>query len=420
MIAVRETRNLEFKEQVTNAFLKTVSAFANYGGGEILFGVTDAGEVNGLADPKRVCLDIENKINDSIDPVPDYTLNINDRTSVVTLKVTEGLYKPYFYKSKAYRRNDSATIPVDRMELERLILEGQNLSFEELPAGRGDFSFHLLEEKLRTVLKLENVNLDTLKTLELYSDGNGYNRAAALLADSNGFSGVDMARFGDSISIILDRETCEHVSVLKLYDQAVQMYRKYYQYEQIKNSLRETVAIIPEKAFREAIANAIVHRTWDVKAHINISMFPDRIEITSPGGLPKGMDEESYLSGGISVLRNRIIGGVFFRLHLIERFGTGVKRIREEYRDSRVKPSFDVTENTIRIILPVHEAGKNLTEDENRVYQLLKGREMPSSAISEAAGFGKSKTLEILKALVEKGYANVSGKGRGTIYYAYR
>ena len=202
---MRETRNLEFKEQVTNTFLKTVSAFANYDGGEILFGLTDDGNVKGMADPERVCLDIENKINDSIDPVPEYTLNINERTSVVTLKVIEGLHKPYFYKSKAYRRNDSASIPVDRLELERLILEGQNRSFEELPACRRDLSFQLLDEKLKKALNIKTVNLDTLKTLELYSDENGYNQAAALLADNNDFSGLDMARFGDSIIIILDR-----------------------------------------------------------------------------------------------------------------------------------------------------------------------------------------------------------------------
>lgn len=412
---MRETRHIEFKEQVTNTFLKTVSAFANYDGGEILFGIADDGEIKGMANPERVCLDIETKINDSLDPVPEYTLNINEKTSVVTLKVMEGLYKPYFYKSKAYRRNDSASIPVDRLELERLILEGQNLSFEELPSGNAELSFHLLEEKLKAVLNIKAVNLDTLKTLELYSDENGYNRAAALLADSNEYSGLDMARFGDSISIILDRETCAHVSILKLYDQAIQMYRKYYQYEQIKGSLRETIAMIPEKAFREAVANAIVHRTWDVRAHINISMFPDRIEITSPGGLPKGMDKEAYLRGGISMLRNRIISSVFFRLHLIERFGTGVKRIKEEYRDSKIKPSFEMTENTIRIILPVKE-DSNMTEDENRVYQLLKGREMSSSTVSEAAGFGKNKTVELLKSLVGKGYIKVSGRGRGTKY----
>ena len=71
---MRETRILEFKETITNTFLKTVSAFSNYNGGTILFGVDDNGNVKGLPDVKQACLDIENKINDSISPQPNYTL----------------------------------------------------------------------------------------------------------------------------------------------------------------------------------------------------------------------------------------------------------------------------------------------------------------------------------------------------------
>ena len=69
----------------------------------------------------------------------------------------------------------------------------------------------------------------------------------------------------------------EHESILSQYDKALLMYRKYYQYEQIRGSVRDTVSLVPEEAFREAIANALVHRTWDVEAHINVAMFPDRI-----------------------------------------------------------------------------------------------------------------------------------------------
>ena len=194
------------------------------------------------------------------------------------------------------------------------------------------------------------------------------------------------------------------------------MYKKYYQYEQIKGSYRENVVLIPEEAFREAIANAIVHRVWDVDAHINVAMHPNRIEIISPGGLPKGLGMEEYLRGGISILRNRILGGVFFRLGMIERFGTGVRRILEAYRGSTVKPIFDVTENTIRISLPIMQAQNGLTEDENQVYSLLKGRTLSSSAIVEATRFGKSKAVAILKKLVSAGYIKVSGNGRGTKY----
>ncbi len=415
---MRESRTLEYKESITNTFLKTVSAFANYGSGEILFGVADDGRIIGIPDPKAACLDIENRINDSIDPVPEYTLSINEKTSVITLKVQEGLHKPYLYKAKAYRRNDSATIAADRLELARLILEGQNSSFEELPASDQSLSFQILEEKLKAVLHIDSFNRDTLITLELYREGSGFNKAGELLSDRNGFPGIDAVRFGDSINIILDRETYEHTSILKQFDAALGLFQKYYEYEQIRGSTREQISLIPEEAFREAIANALVHRTWDVNSHINIAMFHDRIQITSPGGLPKGVSEEEYLRGGISILRNPIIGNVFYRLHMIEKFGTGIRRINEAYRGSTIKPKYSITENAICIILPVVQEKSDLLPDEQRIHQLLKNRELSSSAIVEATGFGKSKTMSILNRLVQNGYIIVIGSGRGTKYKA--
>lgn len=415
---MRESKNLEFKESVTNTFLKTVSAFANYGTGKILFGVMDNGIVKGIENPEKVCLDIENRINDSLDPVPEYILEINERTSVITLTVSEGLHKPYLYKAKAYRRNDSATVPVDRLSLTRLILEGQNLSFEESLARNQELHFAVLERKLKTVLHLENVTPDTLKTLELYKDGEGFTVAAELLADQNSFSGIDMIRFGDSINILLDRELHERESILTQYDAALSMYRKYYQYEQINGSERETVILIPEAAYREAVANALVHRTWDVETNIHVEMFPDKIEITSPGGLPQGVTKEEYLRGGLSVLRNRIIGNLFFRLHLIERFGTGIRRIKESYKDNDRKPIFEVFENSIKIMLPVMDACNALTADENRIYLLIKRKALPSSSLVEETGFGKTKVVSILRRLMDKGYVQSVGNGRGTKYTA--
>ena len=413
---MRETKTLEFKEEITNTFLKTVSAFANYETGRILFGVNDEGKEIGIINPVQACLDIENKINDSIEPSPEYSLQINKKTSVITLTVFEGLHKPYLYKSKAYRRNDSATIPVDRLELTRLILEGKNISFEELPADNQDLVFNELSKKLSNALNISELNKDTLKTLELYSDKDGFNKAGELLSDSNRFNGIDIVRFGENISIILDRENIENESVLKQYDDAINVYQKYYQYEQIKGSLRKTVSLIPEEAFREAIANAIVHRTWDINASIQISMYSDRIEIVSPGGLPNGIKEEEYRRGGLSVLRNRILGNVFLRLNMIERFGTGIRRINETYRNSEVKPVFKITENSIIVILPVLEQKYNLSDDEAKIFVLLKNREMSSSAIAEYTGFGKNKVITILKNLVDKGYVSVSGQGRGIRY----
>ena len=413
---MKETKKLEFKSDITNTFLKTVSAFANYEGGQIRFGVADNGAVIGLKNPVQACLDIENKINDTIRPQPQYELVVQESDKTVTLIVEAGRNKPYTYKSKAYRRNDTATIEVDELELTRLILQGKNINYEELPADNQELSFKILEKRAKQEIGIKSLNKDVLKTLNLYSDSDGYKQAAALLADENEFPGIDIARFGESISIILKRVTFEHESVLEELEKAVRIYRDYYQYEEIQGIERKKVEKIPEEAFRETIANALIHRTWDVNAQIRVMMFDDRIEISSPGGLPTGISEEEYLKGNVSILRNPILGNVFYRLHIVEILGTGIVRIQEAYKYSDKKPVFEIFDNSINVILPVI-GNADLTEDEKVVYEVL-SKTMPKSIseITDMTPFGKSKVTTLLKSLARKNYVSVTGNGRGTKY----
>ena len=266
---MRETKDLEFKETVTNTFLKTVSAYANYGTGKIEFGRRDDGSIAGIKDVENTCLNIENMINDSIKPAPDFSLTVND-DNIITLTVKEGNYKPYFYKSKAYKRNDSATIEVDTLELTRLILEGQNKSYDSLASLKNKLEFKVLEEKLKSKMGVEKLTKDLLITLELYNKKEGYTIAGELLSDKNNFPGIDMVRFGEDINTFLDRVEFKGISILSQYDEAIAKYKQYYQYEVIDGAHRKKIEKIPEKAFREAIANALVHRTWDINADISI------------------------------------------------------------------------------------------------------------------------------------------------------
>lgn len=414
---MRETRILEFKETITNTFLKTVSAFSNYDGGEILFGVDDDGNIKGLSDVKQACLDIENKINDSISPQPNYTLEIQNNDQTIKLSVKSGLQKPYLYKSKAYKRNDTSTIEVDTLEFSRLVLEGKNIRFEELPCKDQELSFEILQSNLKEKIQIETFNKDTLKTLNLYDDVNGFNNATGLLADKNHFPGIDIVKFGENISIIQKRITFENTSVLDIYEKALSVFRDYYQYEVIQGADRKMVEKVPEAAFREAIANALIHRVWDVDLQIRVSMFDDRIEVVSPGGLPSGITEDEYLSGKLSVLRNRNLANVFYRLGFVEIFGTGITRIKQVYSEASVKPSFEVSENAIQIVLPVYEESTNLTEDEKVVYKLLSKNMLKSmSEIAPYISFGKSKTTKLLKDMEQKGVIAIEGKGKGTKY----
>lgn len=414
---MRETRNLEFKETITSTFLKTVSAFSNYDGGTILFGIDDDGNIKGVSDIIKACLDIENKINDTISPQPDYVLEPNEVNKTIKLIVKSGLQKPYLYKSKAYKRNDSATIEVDTLEFSRLVLEGKNISFEELPYKDQNLTFHFLEEQLEKSIQINSFNLDTLKTLNLYDNNNGYNNAAGLLADNNDFPGVDIIKFGENISVIQKRITFNHMSILEVYKKSLEVFRDYYRYEVIEGSERKNVEKIPEAAFREAIANGLIHRMWDVNSHIRISMFDNYIDIVSPGGLPSGISEEEYLNGKTSVLRNRNLANVFYRLGFVEIFGTGITRIKQLYESSFVKPRFEVSENTIKIELPVFEDISDLTDDEHLVLKALSKTVLKSiSEIVPSTPFGKSKVSSLLKILEKKGVVLIQGKGRSTKY----
>lgn len=416
---MKETRNLEFKENISNTFLKTVSAYASYDGGTIMFGIDDSGKTVGLDNPDMLCLKIENKINDSIRPQPEYSLSVNSKDKTIKLVVYPGTSKPYFYNSKVYKRNDTSTVEVDNIELKRLILEGRNMSFEELISPEQNLTFALLEQNLKDQRGIENFNLDILKTLNLYSDNTGYNNAAAILADDNDFPGIDIAIFGETISIIKKRETLNHISIIRAYEEAVSVFKDYYSYEEIDGSKRRLVEMIPETAFREAVANAIVHRLWDINSQIRILMFGDRIEIVSPGGLPRGLSKDEYIEGRVSILRNPILANVFNRLNYVEAFGTGVRRIRDAYSESTTKPVFDASDNMVKVTLPLMAYGSNLSTDESKVYKTLsKAKAKPISEImaSPEIKFGKSKVTELLKAMAGKSLVMIEGNGKGTKY----
>lgn len=303
------------------------------------------------------------------------------------------------------------------MEYNRLILEGQDKSFEELPSAGQQLKFSQLERELVRVTGISELNTDILKTLELYSDKNGFNNAAALLADENSFRGIDLIRFGANIDEIMDRETFEKMSIISQFGESIRVFIKYYQYEKIDGAERRTVEKVPEKAFREAIANALIHRLWDVNASIKVSMLEDRIEISSPGGLPAGISEEEYLNGQVSILRNPIIGNVFFRLKYIEKFGTGIMRINYAYEKALEKPAYRIFENSIRVVLPVITLEDGLTEKEKKVLALIKEKGfMTRSSLEKESGLGRDTVIRTLNALLKRNIIAKKGRGRGTRY----
>ena len=417
----KESKDVEFKERITRSYLKTVSAYANYKNGKIIFGINDEGEAIGLEKVVENKLNIENTINDTIKPKPEYTLDVEkiEGKSCIVLNVKKGDLPPYYYNGKAYKRNDTSTIEVDTVELNRLILQGSNLDYEAIEIENEKLEFKFLEKKMKEVVGIKELNLDILKTLNLY-ENKKFNIAAELFADNNNrkFSGIDIVVLGENINKILFRENIERKSILEQYFDAISTFERYYEYEEIVGAERVTKEKISKEAFRESVANAIVHRLWDINANIKIVMSNDKIEIISPGSLPLGMSEDEYMRGYVSVLRNPIIANIFYRLGIIEKFGTGIKRIKYEYRESFVKPAFEIYENSIRITLPVIETiPKNLVNGEVKVFEILKKHEKLSrKEIEELSKYNKSKVIRSINGLIEKSIAEQVGKGRSVKY----
>jgi divergent AAA domain protein len=417
----KESKDVEFKERITRSYLKTVSAYANYKNGKIIFGINDEGEAIGLEKVVENKLNIENTINDTIKPKPEYTLDIEkiEGKSYIVLNVKKGDFPPYYYNGKAYKRNDTSTIEVDTVELNRLILQGSNLDYEAIEIENEKLEFKFLEKKMKEVVGIKELNLDILKTLNLY-ENKKFNIAAELFADNNNrkFSGIDIVVLGENINKILFRENIERKSILEQYYEAISVFERYYEYEEIVGAERIKKEKVSKEAFRESVANAIVHRLWDINANIKIVMSNDKIEIISPGSLPLGMSEDEYMRGYVSVLRNPIIANIFYRLGIIEKFGTGIKRIKYEYRESFVKPAFEIYENSIRITLPVIEIiPKNLVNGEVKVFEILKKHEKLSrKEIEELSKYNKSKVIRAINGLIEKSIAEQVGKGRSVKY----
>ena len=278
-----------------------------------------------------------------------------------------------------------------------------NISFEEMNVDEENLEFSYLSENLIKAMDLSTFNLDTLKSLNLYNSKFGYNNAALLLADSNNFPGLDIAVFGNSINIFKKRISYAGESILKQYYDVLELFRSEYIVEKIEDGFRQKIELVPFDAFREAVANALVHRTWDIKANTKIEMHPDRIIISSPGGLVANMSKEDYINGNYSYLRNPIIANVFRRLNIIEAFATGIKRINEAYKDAIVKPIYDVTSSAISVTLPIIDQA-SLSLNEKKVYDAMKQNYSYSRLeLEEISGFAKDTLIRVLNSLVEKG-----------------
>lgn len=417
---LNENNCLELKEKVSNTLFKTISAFANYNDGKILIGIADDGSIVGVEDGQAVKLSLENAINDNILPRPDYEIKefALDGKTIIEINIRKGSNAPYLYKSDAYRRMDTSTIKINENELFDLLLKKRNLTYDASESNNQNLKFDDLEKTLRGKLNVTQTDINVLISLGLIKGGK-YNIAAELLSNQNGIenSFVDIVKFGNSTSVFLDRNRYEKCSVLTQYQETINIFQLHFKpFQVVEGFERVTKVKIPEEAFREAVANAIVHRDYLVKGGIQISMYANRIEIDSPGGLPEGMTKENYLNELVSVPRNPVLASVFYRMGIIELFGTGIRRIMDAYIGFELKPNFVIGETRIKIVLPVINYSENLSAEEKVVNYLSVKNDIDRKEIEKILGWNKAQTIVIINKLLKGEKIVKIGSGPGTKY----
>ena len=330
------------------SWLKSVSAFANGEGGTLIFGISDDDEIVGLADAESDAEGISEEIKAKLDPVPAVNLELKeaDNKTLVLLHVYPGLETPYYYigdkQRLAFVRVGNESVTADRIQLKSLVLKGSGRTYDSLPSSYRfeDMAF----SKLRSVhyKRLQHSFEDNEFVSWGIIDENGnLTNAGALLADESPvrqsrifctrWNGLDMT---SGLGEAIDDVELEGCVIGQLHD-AVSFVRNNSRKKWWKESdYREELPDYPERAVTEAIANAIIHRDYmQMGSEIHIDMYDDRLEIYSPGGMLDGKLIQQLNPLTVpSKRRNPLLADFFSRLGLMERRGSGMKKIMDAYK----------------------------------------------------------------------------------------
>ena len=373
-----ENEKIEFKENAkTNTYIKTVVAFANGNGGKIVFGVKDDGQIVGVENEFEVMDGIINAISDSCYPmiVPDISLHTLENKTVVLLEIEGGKKKPYYLKSKGmqkgtYIRSGATTRIIEEdYILKELVLEGENKYFdqqicygESISDAEIEKFCEWLEELARknseTDTKIKKVTKNTLLGWKVLEEKNSEifpTNAYILLSGRENWEvsrKIQCGVFkGETRSIFVDKREFEGSIITQLEKAYKYVLEKINLSSDIVGIYRVDKYEIPPKSIRELIANAIIHRSYLEPNDIQVALYDNRLEITSPGMLLSGVNVKR-MKEGYSKLRNRAIASVFAYINIIEKWGSGIPRIMNEMREYGLQePEFIAFENDFRVNL---------------------------------------------------------------------
>lgn len=435
----RETEIVELKSIVMDDIKKEIIAFANCDGGTVYVGVADDGKVLGVENADECALQISNMVRDAVKP--DVTMFIHyetlecDGKAVVAVNIQRGTNRPYYLAKKGLRpegvyvRQGYSSVPATDTAIRQMIKETDGDSFENMRSINQALNF----EATKKEFEKRNVvfGQPQMQTLKIVSADGIYTNLGLLLSEqclhtikAAVFEGINQNVFKDrrEFSGSLMQQLNDVYDYIDFHNQTHATFRKL---------LRIDTRDYPEVAVREALLNTLVHRDYSFRASTLISIYDNRIEFVSIGGLLPGLELDDLMMG-VSVCRNPHLANVFYRLQLIEAYGTGMKKIMGAYANALVQPKIKTTNNAFKIILPnvnftpkAAEAHKDfekaadlaLDSNEEKVLQFLREHLMITRKEAQTLlEVSQSTAGRILKAMVDSGRIKQIGGSRTTRY----
>ena len=443
----RESETVELKEVFVDDIKKEIIAFANCNGGKLYIGVQDDGIVLGLDDPDATALQISNMVRDAIKP--DITMFLHYETleengkKIVAVDIQRGTDRPYYIAKKGMRpegvyvRQGYLAVPAIDAAIRQMIKETDGDRFEAMRSMNQELTFETTEKEFQ--LRKIEFGTQQMRTLKLIDQDGLYSNLAMLLSDQCVHT-IKVAVFqGKDQTVFKDRREFAGALMKQMND--VYDYIDFHNqtHATIEKLLRIDVRDYPGIAVREALLNLLVHRDYAFSANALISIYEDRMEFVSIGGLMPGIDLEDVMAG-ISVCRNPDLANVFYRLHLIEAYGTGISKIIGAYADEEEKPVIETTRNTFKIILPNinamrekvrisepeakeenpetnKEDTQELSSEEEQVLEYAgKHEDFTKNDVVSLLKVSASTAARVIRGLVERNFLKRNGKARNTYY----
>ncbi len=338
---MEESEELEFKTSFAEEkeIIETLCAFANRRGGSVMVGINDQGDPVKLSIGKNTIEQLTTKIKDRLDPViyPSIAMKTHGPYEICIISVQESEQKPVFVSGHAMIRVGKANVKLSAAEIREMILKYKQPDFDNRLSEMPLTEFVVSPRVLQIVAeKKKDFDVsDFMKTLRLVVRGKLLNAAYLCFTDKNTHyyhAGVKVGRFkGNNMVTIIDMALLDD-GLLAIADQAMAFIRRNIRMGVEFNGHAQRVEKweYPLDALREAIVNAIVHRDYTHKSQIHIRIFDDRLEICSPGKLPRDLTPEQMIREHRSVPGNIKIAEIFYGCGLIESWGSGLSRILDE------------------------------------------------------------------------------------------